>query len=280
MSLIIFTAVMFLKNEVELYSENNVSLTVEKPTFITLSEPEVTESGSDLTQVYNMTLLGLDVGTYTLVDRSLQNGTSLIFEEIKNTGWIPYTLSMNVNNLEDSRYKSWNPQPVDKLDETKYGSDLTTNPYGVFTAGNGEILIGNVYVSRNLQLGNGDPVQELRHEIAEFTVEESTLSKNLWLPPKHTSQTWLMASQEPLFETEEVEDEWVAFSLQNRLSQLNWLTPEGPYVKLELTDDPRTQLAYGYIEKRTADLTSLEWNETSPSLFFESMILNAQINQQ
>ncbi len=279
MSLIVFTAVMFLKNEVELYSENNVSLTVEKPTFITLSEPEVSESGSDLTQVYNMTFLGLDVGTYTLVDRSLQNGTSIIFEEIKNTGWIPYTFSMNVNNLEDADFKSWNPEPTVRLDEATYGSDPTTNPYGVFTTENGEILIGNVYVSRSLQLGNGEWVRELRHEISEFAAEEGVLSKNLWLPPKHSSQTWLMAAQEPLFETEETEDEWIEFSLENRLSQLNWLTPEGPYVKLQLTDDPRTELAYGYINKRTADLPSLEWNETSPSPFFESMVLNAEINQ-
>lgn len=280
MSLIVFTAVMFLKNEVDLYSENNVSLTVEKPTFITLSEPEVSESGSDLKQIYNMTLLGLDVGTYTLVDRSLENGTSIIFEEIKNTGWIPYTFSMNVNNLENADYKSWNPEPTVRLDEAVYGQDPTTNPYGVFATENSEILVGNVYVSRNLQLGNGDWVRELRHEISEFTLEEGVLSKNLWLPPKHSSQTWLMAAQDPLFETEEAEDEWIQFSLKNRLSQLNWLTPDGPYVKLELTDDPRTELAYGSIDKRTADLTSLEWNETSPSLFFESMILNAETNQQ
>lgn len=279
MSLIIFTAVMFLKNEVELYSETDVSLTIEKPTFITFSEPEVSNNGSDLTQVYTMTFLGLDVGTYTLVDRSLQNGTFIIFEEIKNTSWIPYTLSMNINKLEDADFKSWNPQPAAKLDEALYGLDSTTNPYGVFTTEKGEILLGNVYVSRNLQLGNGDSVQELRHEIADFTTEEGTLSKNLWLPPKHSSQTWLMATQQPLFETKKAEDEWIAFSLENRLSQLNWLTPKGPYVKLQLTDDPRTQLAYGYIDKRTADLPSLEWNETSPSLFFKSMMLNAEINQ-
>ncbi len=280
MSLIVFTAVMFLKNEVELYSENNVLVTVEKPTFITLSEPEVSDNGSDLTQVYQMTLLGLNVGTYTLVDRSLANGTSLIFEEIKNTSWIPYTFSMNLNNLEDADFKSWNPESTVRLDKAVYGPDPTTNPYGVFTTPNSEILIGNVYISRSLQLGNGEWVRELRHEISEFTTEQGVLSKNLWLPPKHTSQTWLMAAQEPLFATDEAEDEWISFSLENRLSQLNWLTPGGPYVKLELTDDPRTELAYGYIDRRTADLTSLEWNEDSPSLFFESMALNAEINQQ
>lgn len=279
MTLIVFTAVMFLKNEVELYSENNVSLTIEKPTFISLSDPEVIEKGTDKKQVYTMTLLGLNVGTYTLVDRSLENGTSIIFEEINNTGWIPYTVSMNLTNVKDAEFKSWNPKRTVRLDEALYGTDPTTNPYGVFTTKNGEILVGNVYVSRNLQLGNGDWVKELRHEIAEFTNEEGVLSKNLWLPPKHTSHTWLMASQEPLFETDQAEDEWIAFSLENRLSQLNWLTPEGPFVKLERTEDPRTELAFGHIDKRTADLPSLEWQETAPSRFFESMILNAELNQ-
>lgn len=280
MTLIVFTAVMFLTNEVELYSESNVSLTIEKPTFISLSEPEVTKQETDKTQVFNLTLLGLQVGTYTLVDRSLENGTSIIFEKIENTGWIPYTFSLNLTNIEDAEFESWNPESTVALDEAIYGTDPTTNPYGVFTTENGEILVGNVYVSRNLQLGNGDWVQELRHEIAEFTNEEGVLSKSLWLPPKHTSYTWLMASQEPFFETNKAEDEWISFSLQNRLSQLNWLTPKGPLVKLELTDDPRTQMAYGYIDKRTADLPSVEWQESSPSLFFESMVLNAEINQQ
>lgn len=279
MTLIVFTAVMFLKNEVELYSENNVSLTIEKPTFISLSDPEVLENGTDKKQVYTMTLLGLNVGTYTLVDRSLKNGTSIIFEEINNTGWIPYTFSMNLTNVKDAEFKSWNPEKIVRLDEALYGTDPTTNPYGVFTTENGEILVGNVYVSRNLQLGNGDWVKELRHEIAEFTNEEGVLSKSLWLPPKHTSYTWLMASPEPLFETDQAEDEWIAFSLENRLSQLNWLTPEGPFVKLERTEDPRTELAFGHIDKRTADLPSLEWQETAPSLFFESMVLNAELNQ-
>ena len=271
---------MFLKNEVELYSKDNVILTLDKPTFITLNEPDVSKNGSDTRQLYEMTFLGLNVGTYTLVDRSLSNGTSIIFEEIDNTSWIPYTFSMNINGLADSDFKSWNPEPIVRLDEAVYGSDPTTNPYGIFTTSNGEMLIGNVYVSRNLQLGNGNWVQELRHEITDLTLEEGVLSKNLWLPPKHISQTWLMASPAPLFNNEEIEDDWIDFSLKNRLSQSNWLTPEGPLVKLELTDDPRTQLAYSYIDKRTADLTSLEWYETSPSLFFESMVLNAERNQQ
>ncbi|KAA0956052.1 hypothetical protein FQ085_14465 [Planococcus sp. ANT_H30] len=276
MVLIIFTAIMFLKNEVEVYSDKEVTLAIEKPMFINLSESVTTEKGSDRTVVYDMSLLGLNVGTYTLVERTLENGTSLIFEEIENTGWIPYALSLNVKNLAESEFKSWNPEAAASLDEEIYGPDPTTNPYGVFTRGNTEILQGNVFVSRNLQLGNGDWVQELRHEIPEFTLEEGVLAKNYWLPPKHQSQTWMMIGQEPLFETEEAEDGWITFSLENRLAQLNWLTPEGPLVKLQLTDDPRTQLAYGYTTDQTANVSFIEWNENFPSLFFESMMLNSE----
>lgn len=276
MLLIIFSAIMFLKNEVEVYSNKEVTLAIEKPMFINLSEPAATENGNDRTAVYELSMFGLNIGTYTLVERTLENGTSLIFEEIENTGWIPYALSLNVKNLADADFKSWNPEVAATLDEEIYGSDPTTNPYGVFTRGNTEILQGNVFVSRNLQLANGDRVQELRHEIPEFTLEEGVLSKNYWLPPKHQSQTWMMASQEPLFETEEAEDEWIIFSLENRQAQLNWLTSQGPVVKFPLTDDPRTQLAYGYITERTAELSFFEWYETSPSLFFESMILYSE----
>lgn len=280
MLLIIFTAIMFLKNEVEVYSNKEVTLAIEKPMFINLSDPATTEKGSDMTAVYDMSLLGLNVGTYTLVERTLENGTSLIFEEIKNTGWIPYALSLNVKNLVEADFKTWNPKTTVSLEEEIYGPDPTTNPYGVFTKGNTEILQGNVFISRNLQLENGDWVQELRHEIPEFALEEGVLAKNYWLPPKHQSQTWMMVAQEPLFETEEAEDEWITFSLENRQAQLNWLTPKGPFAKLLLSDDPRTQLAYGYITEQTANLSFTEWNEKSPSLFFESMMLNSKNDLQ
>ncbi|WP_232787109.1 hypothetical protein [Planococcus sp. MB-3u-03] len=36
-----------------------------------------------MTVVYDMSLLGLNVGTYTLVERTLENGTSLILKKLK-----------------------------------------------------------------------------------------------------------------------------------------------------------------------------------------------------
>lgn len=278
MALVVFSAVMFLTNEEMVYEDNGVSLTIEKPTFITLSEPAAEENGSGIAYIRDMTLLGLDVGSYTLTERTLENGVTIVFEEIKNTGWLPFAISLNQNELKDAEVTSWNPEnaapPVDEV----FGEDLTSNPFGTIKAGSIETLQGNLYVSRDIKLGNGEAVHELRHENPNLVIEEGVLLKNFWLPPKHKTQTWMIISENPLFESAAAEQEWIDFSQNNPFQRLNWLTPAGPIVKLPLTDDPRTQTAYGFIEERTDDPTSREWNESSPSLFFESMVLNADIN--
>ena len=277
-ALVVFSAVMFLTNEEAIYEDNGISLAIEKPTFITLSEPVTEENGSDIAYIRNMTLLGLDVGSYTLVERTLENGVTIVFEEVKNTGWLPFAISLNQNELKDAEVTSWNPENAAQPEDEIFGKDLTSNPFGTIKVGGIETLQGNLYVSRDIKLGNGEAVHELRHENPNLVIEEGVLLKNFWLPPKHKTQTWMMVSENPLFVSETAEDEWIDFSLNNHLERLNWLTPDGPLVKLPLTDDPRTQTAYGFIEERTEDPTSRERNENSPSLFFESMILNAEIN--
>ncbi|WKA53810.1 hypothetical protein [Planococcus shixiaomingii] len=279
MTLILFAGMMYLKNEVEVYSDGGISLVIDKPTFFTIAEPKVTEQGSDITYEHDIHLLGLPLGKYTLVERTLDNGVKLLFEEVANTSWMPYVLSLNLQGLAEGKLKSWNEEPIPRAEDPVYGMDPTTNPLGTVEWNGHELLQGNLFVSRNLTLGNGDKVHELRHEITDFAFEDGVIQKNFWLPPKHKSQSWVILSTEALFETNGKENEWIEFAANNRQQQLNWLTPSGPYVKLALTDDPRTQLAYGLVPERTKGQTYKEWNETSPSLFFETMALNSQINQ-
>lgn len=279
MALILFTGMMFLKNETEVYKQGDIKLTVEKPTFFTLSETEPLKEGADINYEHEITLLGLPIGTYTLVERTLENGVKIVFEEVDNTSWLPYALSLNTDGLKDAEVKSWNEEPIVPTEDPIYGNDPTSNPFGTVSLSEREILQGNLYVSKHLTLGNGDKVQELRHEIPDLTLEEGVLLKNFWLPPKHQMQTWFMMAPTSFFETEEAEDEWIQFAAENRQMQLNWLTPAGPLVKIKQTDDLRTQLAYDLDEERTADPVSAEWNQNSPSLFFETMMLNAEINK-
>lgn len=279
MAMIIFTAVMFLTNEETIYDEDGVMLTIKKPTFLTLGEPEITEQDTDITFVRDMTFAGLDAGTYTMTKRTLENDVTIIFDELHNSGWLPFAVTLIHKGLEDPEITSWNPRPVTNEADDVFGEDPTSNPFGTIAAGGKHFLQGNLYVSRIIPQENDGQAYELRTENPNFTIEEGQMEKSFWLPPKHYLHTWVMIADEPFFEDKGIEEDWIEFALDNRYQQLNWLTPEGPLVKLPITDDPRTQLAYGYIDERTADPASQEWNETSPSLYFETMLLNAEASQ-
>ncbi|MGO1057892.1 hypothetical protein ACTL32_02045 [Planococcus sp. FY231025] len=279
MALVLFTGMMFITNETEVYSNEEITLFAEKPAFFTLSDPSVREEGADVIRKRGLSLFGIPLGSYTLTERTLDNGVSIIFEHVENTSWMPFVLSLQTEGIDDAAVKTWNPAPVSREADPGFGSDPTSNPYGTVPADEGEILQGNVYVSRGLTLGNGEEVNELRHEVSEFTAEEGRIEKSFWVSPKYQADTWLMMSPEPFFAAESEEDAWINHALENRQEQLNWLTPEGPLVKIPLTDDLRTELAYEVVEERTNDSVSAEWNESAPSVFFETMILNAEINQ-
>lgn len=269
MALIIFTAVMFLKNEETLYTHEDVELSIDKPTFITLGEAQTETNGNVTTDTYPLTFLTLSIGSLAITEENLPNGDVLLFDKVENTSWMPFTFSMNRSGLEDAMITRWNEDTMLQQEEATYGTDATRNPFGVIRSADTETLQGNIYVSRGLSLGNGERVQELRHEIYDFPVEEGVMEKSLWLPPKHQSESWMLISSEVLFDSPETETDWVQFANANRRAQFNWLTPDGPRQKMAMTDDLRTELAYTIPEDPESAYS--EWFEQTSSRFFESM---------
>ncbi|MGM0897841.1 MAG: hypothetical protein ACQEV0_08075 [Bacillota bacterium] len=269
MALIIFTAIMFLKSEETLYTNEDVEINIDKPQFITIGDVQ-TDTDGDMTETFRpLSFLGLTIGSLTVTEQILPNGDILVFDKVDNTGWMPFTVAVKYGGLENAAVTRWNEEPMMQIDEQVYGTDATRNPFGTVTTDSIETLVGNIYVSRELTLGNGERVQELRHEIHDFSIEEGVLSKNFWLPPKHQSESWMLMSSEALFDSPETENEWIQFANNNRLDQFNWLTPEGPRQKIEMTDDLRTELAYSIPDNPEAVYN--EWFEESSSRFFESM---------
>ncbi|MBU9673639.1 hypothetical protein KQ939_05110 [Planococcus sp. CP5-4] len=269
MALIIFTAVMFLKNEEILYTHEDIELSIDKPTFITVGEAQTETDGSVTTDIYPLTFLTLSIGSLAITEETLPNGDVLLFDKVENTGWMPFTFSMNRSGVEDATITRWNEDTMLQQEEETYGTDATRNPFGVIRTADTETLQGNIYVSRGLSLGNGERVKELRHEIYDFPVEEGVMEKSLWLPPKHQSESWMLISSEALFDSAETETEWVQFANANRRAQFNWLTPDGPRQKMALTDDLRTELAYTIPEQ--PESVYREWFEQTSSRFFDSM---------
>lgn len=269
MALIIFTAVMFLKSEEILYTNEDVEINIDKPQFITIGDVQTDTDGNVTTEVYPLTFLTLSIGSLAITEETLPNGDVLLFDKVDNTGWMPFTFSMNRSGLEDATITRWNEDTMLQQEEETYGTDATRNPFGVIRSADTETLQGNIYVSRGLSLGNGERVQELRHEIYDFPVEEGMMEKSLWLPPKHQSESWMLISSETLFDSTETETDWIQFANANRRAQFNWLTPDGPRQKVALTEDLRTELAYTIPEEPESVYS--EWFVETSSRFFESM---------
>lgn len=280
MTLIAFTGMIYVTNETSIQSSQGVELEIEKSTFFIISEPEVSEEESEIRSVHHIRLLGLSVGTYTLVERTLPNDVTILFEEVDNTSWIPYALSLNAVGLDDAELELWNPDPSPSVISEIYGEDPTSVPFGSISWDGNEMLQGNLFISRNLTLGNGSEVQELRHEIPNIEYEENKVLKNFWLPPKHQAQSWMVLADRELFEDTETEEEWIEFASNNESFRLNWLRPEGPYVKIPQTEDLRTQMAYHVDLERFESLNTDNVHGFSSSLFYETMMLNLEESAQ
>lgn len=279
-------AFVFLKDDTQVYAGENFNMSLTKPMLIKMEEAEVTERSienvKDIIHTSKFSLLGFDIGTFELTERTLGNGSQFIFERFTNDGIFALPIATAVTELGETNYKDWNPVMVEHEYHKDFGTDPTVNPFGKVEFDGGEILQGNVYISIQMaeEYDNGDwsYVRELQEEVREFELLDDSIGKSFWLQKDEIAESWLLVSQEALFDSAEVEDNWIDFALHNQTKQLNWLTSDGPYTKLPHSLDPYTPLGYGRAIGRFEDDISLRWNTLTPSVFFESMILNARAN--
>lgn len=279
-------AIPTVKEETEVYSGEELALTITTPAIVSLGEAEVTERSienvEDVIYTRELEVLGVTVGSLEVTERTLGNGTQFIFERLTNGSLVPFPVESELSGLDGAEFKDWNPVTVEHEHHADFGMDPTVNPFGVVSFEGGEVLQGNVYLSEELEKayedGEASRLRELDKEIANLEMEDGKISKEFWLFPDKIAESWALTAEEPLFSDEEVEDEWIDFALNNQTKQLNWLTEEGPYTKLPFSIEPGTKMGYGRAMGRFQDDIALEWNENSPSVFFESMVLNSRAN--
>lgn len=279
-------ALFLFKNESVVYEKDGLSWTIEKPRLIGLSDITVSEkkieNAVDIAHQVNLQLWGLPLASYEITERTLGNGTRFVFEKVENEAWLPIPITTSIEGLSKPDFTDWNPSVVEHPYHNDFGVDPTVNPFGAITHDEGEMLQGNVFISKELEAEYENQetsrLRELDKEVRHLEITGDSLSKDFWLPPNQIAESWSLLSDEELFTEEQTETEWIDFSLNNQTMQLNWLTAEGPYTKLPFSIEPNTKMGYGRAMGRFEDEVSLEWNERSPSVFFESMVLNSRIN--
>lgn len=283
---IAFAAFALLKNETAVYESDDLTLTLTKPMFLSLGKTEVTERSienvEDRMYTNDLKLLGFTLGTFEVTERKLGNDTRFVFERFINNSFFPLPLETTLSGLDHAEFKDWNPITVEHEHHEDFGMDPTINPFGAVSFDGGEILQGNVYLSSQLETETSDGrmsyVRKLQKEVRSLELKEDTLEKSFWLPGRQIAESWLLAADEALFDSEKAEDEWIDYALHNQTTQLNWLTSDGPYTKLPFSIEPSTKMGYGRTMGRFEDDVALQWNADSPSVFFEAMILNSRAN--
>lgn len=275
-----------IKDDVVFYENSNLTLTIQKPALLSFSEIETTEkkieNTVDQTFSAQLKLLGLTMGTYEVTERTLGNNAKFVFEQLTNDSWLPIPVSSELSGLKNAELTDWNPEVITHPYHNDFGVDPTVNPFGAVSYANGEVLQGNVYISESLETTyDGQQVsrlKELHNEVRELEVVDNTIKKAFWLMPNRNAESWALLTQGPLFTNESTEQKWIEFALKNQTMQLNWLTADGPFTKLPFSIEPGTKMGYGRAMGRFEDEVALHWNERSPSLFFESMVLNSRAN--
>ncbi|MDW0108691.1 hypothetical protein [Sporosarcina aquimarina] len=284
---------IFLKGTTieSVYSTKDLKVDVNMPRFIELAyEKDVerkVENTHDLIHMYSVNRFGKKIGTYELTERTLGNGSQFLFERLTNDARLGVSLE-SVYHFGDSvkvKEYSWNPRKVDHPHHDTFGTDPTVNPYGKLTIdGNeriAEALVGYSFTSKELvkkyDVGESR-IRELDKEVQDVTVTDDGFTRGAKAGGHQIAESWVMLADEPLFESEKEEDEFIDFALENQFSQLNWITMDGPYTKLPFSIDPGTKMGYGRVIGRMEDDVALDWYSKSESLYFETMVLNSRVN--
>lgn len=276
-----------VKQDMTIKTDDNGQFKVSYPAIFSITkekkEQREFENATDVSRHVSFNFIGMNIGSYELVERHLGNNTSFLFERVNNKSWLPYPVKLNqLTAGEIDSTTSWNPEVIEHPHHPDFGVDPTVNPWGVISTKDKHIMKGNVYLSKEETTDYGkeeiSKIRILDKEIRETVIGKNSIEQSFWIFPSSIAESWSLIGEEEFFASKEAQSEWIDFSLKNQTSQLNWLTVDGPYTKLPYSIEPGTKMGYGRAMGRFEDDIALSWHEKDGSVFHESMALNSRVN--
>lgn len=285
--IVVLFVIISTKQDIQIKTSENEIIEISYPTIFSANVAESKElkieNAIDIVHQVELTLFDQKIGYYELVERQLGNGTTFLFERIKNESWIPFPIK-TVHELGESivSTNSWNPKEIEHPYHPDFGEDPTINPLGIIVTEGKQVLKGNVYLSKEMTTDYGDNkksvIRKLDNEIRETNVAQNSIQQAYWVLPNRYAESWSLVSEEKLFTSTDAQKEWIEYSLANQTSQLNWLTTDGPFTKLPHSIEPGPKMGYGRAMGRFEDDIALTWYQKDGSLFHETMALNSRVN--
>ncbi|MYL34258.1 hypothetical protein GLW08_10315 [Pontibacillus yanchengensis] len=223
-----------------------------------------------------------EAGTFTLTKRTLSNDDVVYFTKWENGQDIATSMDITYQ-FENTDKLTLNPTPVDSIQhkhDPTVGVDSTTLPVGLLQAGkSGSAWLGRSYQSTSLsetyEDGSKSVLREIGDEVNPYMVEDGNLVQNLSSGRSDIAESWMLWSDEDLFQDEDVLKNWEAYTAEHYMSTQKWLTPAGSYKKLAYSIEPGTELGYGRSIGGLPNKSALERYKETGERFFESMTLNS-----
>ncbi|WP_370221673.1 S-layer homology domain-containing protein [Cytobacillus sp.] len=217
----------------------------------------------DYNYYYHMGNSSKPLGTMRVTLRRVDNGDTFVFTKFEHNGDNTYSASIILPFDEASSYKVQRYDAYGKVvheHNDTYGIDPSTHPIGILNVANGSQTRANVMMSKNytsIKREKAYPnsqksvVREFLDEYESYKIYQDTTSKaismqlNMKVTGKAISESWVLLSNQKLFEDQSYIDYWFKRSIDEYHTINKWLTADGVYTKLPWSVEPGYKMAFG-----------------------------------
>ncbi len=233
------------------------------------------------------------LGKFTLTLRRIDNGDTFIFTKFVHNGDNNYTAAIILPFSDIERTKM---QRIDSYGKVKqehngtFGVNPTSHPIGMLEAVGTDGSVKSMMLSKNYTSVHREAVYSSSRKsvIREFKEEHESYQANLdpsskklnvnlnmKVTSKNISESWVMLSNEELFQQQKYVDYWFQKSVLEFESLNSWYTEAGPYTKLPWSIEPGYQMGFGRNLGQVQGGIYLTAYNGSKERYFYNLVMNS-----
>ncbi len=233
------------------------------------------------------------LGSFRLTLRRLDNGDTFIFTKFVHNGNNNYSASIILPFQDVERTRMQRIDQYGKVNQDHnptFGVNPTSHPIGLLdivmtNQGVKSLMLSKNYTSvQRQQVYNNNQKSVIREFKEEYENVKTNLDKdnktlsvslNMKVTSKMISESWVLLSNEKLFQQQKYVDYWFEKSVLEFESLNSWYTAEGPYTKLPWSIEPGYKMGFGRNLGQVQGGVYLTAYKGSKERYFYNLVVNA-----
>ncbi|MFJ7977696.1 hypothetical protein ACIQZI_18685 [Peribacillus sp. NPDC096379] len=266
-------------------NETDLGITYNKKTEISHIQ------STDHQYVYDVSNQNQSIGKLKVTLRELDNGDVFIFTKFINTSKREFTASVQLPFTDtlshhEIRYDEYGE--VKREHNNTFGTDPSSHPIGLLEVQKNDkstqtAMISKNYTSYNREKdypnGQKSTVREFIEERESYKISDSKnetfLTTDMKVPAHAISESWILLSNEKLFQDRKNIEQWFTRSIQEYTTINKWLTADGAYSKLPWSVEPGYKLAFGRNLGNIQGSKYLDEYKKTNERYFYDLVINS-----